>query len=240
MTLDEAILREATELRDRLLELQHEADRTRVDYQHVIRRLHAAGGSLREIAEALGLSHQRVHQIVEHDVVAPPYARHGVPRIPRPRAAPGRRGLERFTRAARASVALAQEEAEALGHEYIGTEHLLLGLVRAERGGAARVLTDVGVTLERAREETARASGEREQDVERGRLGRRMPFTPRAKRALENALQEARARQHGRIGTEHMLLALVADEESLAREILGALGVAGPAVAERVERLFAS
>jgi hypothetical protein len=65
MTLEEGLLRRATETRDRLIELEYETDRARLSYQHAIRRLHAAGGSLRDIAEALGLSHQRVHQIVE-------------------------------------------------------------------------------------------------------------------------------------------------------------------------------
>lgn len=65
MVLDEALLRETRQAKDRVIELQLEADRAQVNYQHTIRRLHAAGGSLREIAEALGLSHQRVHQIVE-------------------------------------------------------------------------------------------------------------------------------------------------------------------------------
>ena len=67
MTLDETTLTEARELRSRLLELQHDADRAKLDFHHAIRRLHAAGGSMREIAEALDLSHQRVHQIVEGD-----------------------------------------------------------------------------------------------------------------------------------------------------------------------------
>src|SRR3954465_13505446 len=65
MTLDDQLLSEAKTVRERLLDLQHEVDLARVDYQHVIRRLHAAGGSMREIAEELGLSHQRVHQIVD-------------------------------------------------------------------------------------------------------------------------------------------------------------------------------
>src|SRR5207245_1479406 len=65
MTLDEKLLREARTIRDKLIELQFEADRTQVAYQHSIRTLHAAGGSMREIADALGLSHQRVHQIVD-------------------------------------------------------------------------------------------------------------------------------------------------------------------------------
>ena len=78
MTLDKDILNEARELRSRLLELQHDADRAKLDYHHAIRRLHAAGGSMREIAEELDLSHQRVHQIVEGPAGppgGPPWAR---------------------------------------------------------------------------------------------------------------------------------------------------------------------
>ena len=243
MTLDDAILREATVLRDRLLDLQHETERTRVDYHHVIRRLQAAGGSLREIADALGLSHQRVHQIVEESAGTP-----GHLPAPAPAWAPpgwrrgGRRAFERFTRAARAAVAFAQEEAQdVFGHDYIGTEHLLLGLLRAEGGGAAQALAALGVTLERAREELTRAVGEgRDVDCRRGRRGRQIPFTPRAKRALEHALREARSRRHGRIGTEHVLLALVGDEEGVAAQMLSELGVTREAVAEHVERILAS
>ena len=240
MTLDEDTLREATTLRDRLLELQHETERTRVDYHHVIRRLQAGGGSLREIADALGLSHQRVHQIVEENAGLPqqlpvPPPAFGPPRWRRG----GRRAFERFTRAARTAVALAQEEAEEhFGHNYIGTEHLLLGLLRAEGGGAAQALGALGVTLDRAREELARVIGEgRGAECPRGR---QIPFTPRAKRALEQALREARSRRHGRIGTEHVLLALVADEEGVAARILAELGVTRDAVSEQVERIFAS
>ena len=243
MTLDEETLREATTLRDRLLELQHETERTRVDYHHVIRRLQAGGGSLREIADALGLSHQRVHQIVEESA--------GLPQqmpVPPPVFGPpgwrrgGRRAFERFTRAARAAVALAQEEAEEhFGHNYIGTEHLLLGLLRAEGGGAAQALGALGVTLDRARQELARVIGEgRGAECRRGQRGRQIPFTPRAKRALEQALREARSRRHGRIGTEHVLLALVHDEEGVAARILAELGFTRDAVSEQVERIFAS
>ncbi|MBD0348927.1 MAG: hypothetical protein ICV59_07225 [Thermoleophilia bacterium] len=154
----------------------------------------------------------------------------------------GRRAFERFTRAARAAVALAQEEAQdVFRHDYIGTEHLLLGLLRAEAGGAAHALTALGVTLERARDELTRAVGEgRHVECSRGRRGRQIPFTPRAKRVLEQALREARSRRHGRIGTEHVLLALVGDEEGLAAQMLAELGATPAAVTEQVEQIFAS
>src|SRR3954452_19219382 len=110
MTLDEKLLEEAKDVRGKLLDLQHEVDRARVDYQHVIRRLHAAGGSMREIAEELGLSHQRVHQIVD---AGPEDARtHGLRRGGhRPFRAP-------FTRQARFALGAADEEAATLGHGY--------------------------------------------------------------------------------------------------------------------------
>src|SRR3954469_680776 len=115
MTLDETTLNEARELRSRLLELQHDADRAKLDYHHVIRRLHAAGGSMREIAEELGLSHQRVHQIVD---AGPEDARtRGQRHGHRPFRAP-------FTRQARFALGAADEEAATLGHGYVGTEHL--------------------------------------------------------------------------------------------------------------------
>ena len=119
MTLDERILNEARELRSRLLELQHDADRAKLDYHHAIRRLHAAGGSMREIAEELDLSHQRVHQIVEGD--EPIHARIGWQQGRRHR----RFGLRRFTRVARHVVMRAQKEAHALGADEIGPEHLV-------------------------------------------------------------------------------------------------------------------
>src|SRR3954469_8094425 len=128
MTLDDQLLSEAKTVRERLLDLQHEVDVARVDYQHVIRRLHAAGGSMREIAEELGLSHQRVHQIVD---AGPEDAR------PRGRHAAHRPFRAPFTRQARVALAAAEEEASLLGHGYLGTEHLLLGLFHADRGGAA-------------------------------------------------------------------------------------------------------
>src|SRR3954470_2511818 len=113
MTLDDRLLSEAKTVRERLLDLQHEVDRARVDYQHVIRRLHAAGGSMREIAEELGLSHRRVHQIV--DACPGDTRRGGRGGHFGPRRGP----FARFTRPAREAVEYAQAEAEELGHNYI-------------------------------------------------------------------------------------------------------------------------
>src|ERR671914_1013260 len=164
MTLDAKILGEAKELREKLLDLQHEEERARVDYQHAIRRLHAKGGSLREIADELGLSHQRVHQIVGEEV-ADPMLRDDPRGILRK---PGRlmwtRGpFERFTKDARRVVTLAQTEAKALGHNYIGTEHLLLGVLGSEGGVGALALAEFGVTLEETREDVKRIIGEGEE-----------------------------------------------------------------------------
>jgi hypothetical protein len=196
MTLDETILNEARELRSRLLELQHDADRAKLDYHHAIRRLHAAGGSMREIADVLDLSHQRVHQIVEGD--EPIHMRFGRG----PTRGQRRFGLRRFTRVARQIVMRAQKEAHALGAEEIAPEHLLIGLTSVERGTAAKALAAQGVDLDRVRSEVG---GETVREPSRGRL----PFTKEAKDVLESSLREATTLEHNWIGSEHILLALL-------------------------------
>ena len=223
--LDPALLGEARTSRDRLLGLQHDLERARADYNDLVRRLHAAGGSLREIAENLGLSHQRVHQIVEGGDAAPPRGGRG------PRFA---WAFERFTRRARQVVVLAQEEADALGHTRVGTEHLLLGLLRSEDDAVAPALAEAGLTLEGAREKVRQ-----EVTGESGR--RRIPFTRAAKRALDNALREARTLGDRHIGAEHILLGLLADERAGGRRIFTELGgdagaVRAALLARRAER----
>src|SRR5690348_6727751 len=128
MTLDEHILAEAKEVRQHLVDLETQTAHTRVDYHHAIKKLHAAGGSLREIAEQLELSHQRVHQIVEGPagVPMPPFGRRGFKH--------GRRGhgrrreffMARFDDGAKDVMVQAQKEADSLKHNYVGTEHLML------------------------------------------------------------------------------------------------------------------
>ena len=123
--------------------------------------------------------------------------------------------FERFTERARQVVVLAQDEARALKHNYIGTEHILLGLLREEEGLAARVLESLDITVEEVRAQVARIVGQGD-EVTTGQI----PFTPRAKKVLELALREARSLGHNYIGTEHILLGLVRENEGVAARIL--------------------
>src|SRR5256714_1470114 len=123
--------------------------------------------------------------------------------------------FERFTERARQVVVLAQEEARILKHNYIGTEHILLGLLREEEGLAARVLESLDITVERVRAQVVRIVGSGE-EVTSGQI----PFTPRAKKVLELALREALSLGHNYSGTEHILLGLVRENEGVAARIL--------------------
>ena len=123
--------------------------------------------------------------------------------------------FERFTKQARHVVVLAQEEARRLNHNYIGTEHILLGLL-GERGGiACRVLDGVGMSLDGAREEVRGAVGPGKK-TPTGHI----PFTPRAKKTLELALREALQLHHNFIGTEHILLGLIREGDGVAAQIM--------------------
>jgi ATP-dependent Clp protease ATP-binding subunit ClpA len=123
--------------------------------------------------------------------------------------------FERFTERAREVVVFAQDEARRLGHDYIGTEHLLLGLLREEEGLAARVLEEFEVTVEEVRAQVDRLVG-RGSQAATGQI----PFTPRAKRVLELSLREAIALDDNYIGTEHVLLGLARERDSIAMQIL--------------------
>jgi ATP-dependent Clp protease ATP-binding subunit ClpC len=128
--------------------------------------------------------------------------------------------FERFTERARQVVVLAQDGARDLKHNYIGTEHLLLGLLREEEGLAARALESLGVTLEEMREQVASIIGQGD-EVATGQI----PFTPRAKKVLELSLREALSLGHNFIGTEHLLLGLARENQGVASRILLDLGV---------------
>jgi ATP-dependent Clp protease ATP-binding subunit ClpC len=123
--------------------------------------------------------------------------------------------FERFTERARQVVVLAQDEARLLKHNYIGTEHLLLGLLREEEGLAARALESLDVDLDGVRAQVTRVIGQGDEPA----TGQ-VPFTPRAKKVLELALREARSLQHNYIGTEHILLGIVRENEGVAARIL--------------------
>jgi ATP-dependent Clp protease ATP-binding subunit ClpC len=140
--------------------------------------------------------------------------------------------FERFTERARQVVVLAQDEARMLHHGHIGTEHLLLGLLREEEGLAARALAILGVELEQVRTEVIRSRG-RGDTAPTGQ----MPFTPRAKQTLERSLQEAAAMGHGYIGTEHLLLA-VARSDGVAAAVLSDLDADPDTLRETVHGLM--
>ena len=123
--------------------------------------------------------------------------------------------FERFTNYARRVIVLSQEEARQLHHNYIGTEHIVLGLLGEHNGLADKVLSELGMSIEGARADV------------RAKLGpggnpssRAIPFTPRAKKTLERALRQALALHHNYIGTEHLLLGLITDTDSVGAKVI--------------------
>jgi len=144
--------------------------------------------------------------------------------------------FNRFTERARKVIILAKEEARRFNHDYIGTEHILLGLIREGEGVAASVLQKLGVSLEKIRLEI-------EKLVQPGpttQIIGDIPFTPRAKKALELAAEEARALGHNYIGTEHLLLGLIREGEGMASQVLLNLGLDLNSVRNEVMELLGS
>lgn len=129
--------------------------------------------------------------------------------------------FNRFTERARKVLVLAKEEARRFNHDYIGTEHILLGLIREAEGVACAVLQNLGVDLERLRIEIEKLVSTGSVSSVLGDI----PFTPRAKKALELAAEEARGLSHNYIGTEHILLGLLREEEGVASQVLFSAGV---------------
>jgi ATP-dependent Clp protease ATP-binding subunit ClpA len=147
-----------------------------------------------------------------------------------------RKGLfQRFSPRARQTVIAAQEEARALHHNYIGTEHILLGLLQEGEGVAAQALQALGISLETARLEVLEIIG-RGQQAPSGHL----PFTPRAKKALSLALRESLNLNHLYIGTEHILLGLLREGDGVAGQVLTRLGASQSRVREQVMQLLAA
>src|SRR5918992_937112 len=137
--------------------------------------------------------------------------------------------FERFTERARHVVVLAQEEARALNHGYIGTEHVLLGLIREGKGVAAKALESLGISLEAVRRQVEEVVGNGqavrlrvEEIIGQGRTAPtgHIPFTPRVKKVLELSLREALKLGHTYIGTEHILLGLIREGEGVAAQVL--------------------
>jgi hypothetical protein len=164
---------------------------------HFVDQCRRSGHSWSEISGALGVSKQAAHKRFSFDV----------PRF------------ERFTERARSVLAQSEEEAQHLGHGFVGTEHLLLALFGSPDGAAAQVLSEVGITRSRV-ETQILALIKRGTGSEKGKL----PFTPRAKEAVRNAVGEALRLGHDYVGTEHLLLGLLIDGESVAANVLVGLG----------------
>ncbi len=158
--------------------------------------------------------------------------------------------FNRFTRETRACVEAAVEEARMLGHDSVGDEDLLMGILRTDEGIGAAALSSLGVTLEGAREESEKMLSKALSSIgislEEVRQGagdsfemripddRRIPFSPRAKKALEQALREAVRVRNNRIGTEHVLLGILRNTDGTAVRMLAGMGVSPEAVEDRL------
>jgi ATP-dependent Clp protease ATP-binding subunit ClpC len=141
--------------------------------------------------------------------------------------------FERFTDRARRVMVLAQEEARTLNHDYIGTEHILLGLIHEGEGVAAKALELLGISLDAVRQQV-------EEIIDPGQQapGGHIPFTPRAKKVLELTQREARALGHDYIGTEHILLGLIREGRGVAAQVLVKLGADLNRVRQQVIQLL--
>ncbi len=150
--------------------------------------------------------------------------------------------FERYTDRARLAVVLAQAEAGHLGHDYVGTEHLLLGLIQEGSGIAARALAALGVSLDEARTRTEAIVGQGSAQpgqggAQAGQSGH-IPFTPRAKKVLELAPREARDLGHSYIGTEHLLLSIMREADGAGARVLLGCGVEFAGVRHQIRQLI--
>jgi hypothetical protein len=243
--MDEDLLRDAIAARDRLVEAQHHADGARADYHHASRRLHASGGSTREIARRLGLSHQRVHQIA--DAAEPPATMAKKPSLLQrltgerecavaPGDQPRMKMLDRGQRLsgdARQVLLFAEDEARSLNHNYLGTEHILLGLLAARHSIAARILTRAGADQEEARAAVERIIGRGPQQPAIGPLA----LTPRAKKVLSHARKEAKFDHSMHTRGQHLLFGILRERNGVAAQVLTNLGVDHADVSKRIARI---
>jgi ATP-dependent Clp protease ATP-binding subunit ClpC len=143
--------------------------------------------------------------------------------------------FQRFTDRARRAIVLAQTEARMLEHDWIGTEHLLLGLLHEGEGMAAKALESMGIGLDAMRVAVEGVIGRGERTLPESE---HIPFTPRSKKVLELSLREARELGHNYIGTEHILLALLREGDGVAAQVLVAAGVSLDRARQRVTELL--
>ena len=137
---------------------------------------------------------------------------------------------KRFTERSQRVVLIAQEEAKRLNHDYVGTEHILLGLIAVGEGVAVQVLSNLGVDLRRVRREVEKIVGTGDSVM----LPDEIPFTPRAKNVLDYAEEEAQHMGHSYVGTEHLLLGILREDEGVAARVLENLGLRLGVVREEV------
>jgi len=210
MMLDPSLVARAERLRARLERLRVENERAQAELIEVVAGLAAEGGTLREIADLVGLSHQRVHQLVGQSgetMLSKLKRRRG-----RRPGAPG--ALERLSVTARVGLELAQEEATALGHDFIGTEHLLLGLLRADQSLAQALAPRLTADAVR----TAIIDKVGKAQAAPARPAKRV--LPRLKLALERALRESERAGHQLVGPRELVLGIITVEESVGAQIL--------------------
>jgi ATP-dependent Clp protease ATP-binding subunit ClpC len=141
--------------------------------------------------------------------------------------------FEKFSEGARRVLSLAQEEAQRFNHSYIGTEHILLGLVRETEGLASQVLANMGVDLDKVRSAVEFIIGRGERPI-LGDIG----LTPRAKKVIELAVDEARRMNHNHIGTEHLLIGLLREGEGVAAGVLESLDITLDRVREETRKVL--
>jgi len=175
---------------------------------HFVDQCRRSGRSWSEISGALGVTKQAAHR--RFSFAAPTF--------------------ERFTERARSAMRAAAEDARGLGHNYVGTEHVLLGLFEPARGIAALVLGDLGITRQEIEDRVVEIVPRKQPIAATAKL----PHTPRVVASLECALDEALALGHNYIGTEHLLLGVLGAEESLATRVLAERGVTRDDVRARV------
>lgn len=206
-----ALLSELTELGDDLV-------------GHFVDAAREAGCSWAQIGGELGVTRQAAHQRF-----AAPWASvaGAARRLGKRRPSPGGSPLSRFSDQGRRVVVLAQEEARRLRHNYLGTEHLLLGVLRDEESAAARALRSLGVTVEGTRRAVLEEGG-----TGPGEPPAAIPFTPRSKKVLELAVLKGGGASGDLIGPDHVLLALVLEGQGMAAKVLAGSG-AGPAEVAR-------
>lgn len=177
---------------------------------------HEVAGFLQDRLEHLGLSAAELHEHLRLDLLL----EDEVAALHTEWQWMGERMFEQFNAEARRAVVVAQEEARSLDHTFIGTEHLLLGLIHEGQGGVAKVLSDKGIAAPAVRDLVLEIIGRGEHKAPGGHI----PFTPRAKQALEQAYKESRRLGAEQLGPEHLLLALIHDGEGVAAQVLTRLG----------------